>query len=677
MAALGSLVVNLQANIAEFTGAMDKAAYHAAKRMEDMKANVNAAGVAIGAALVAGAGAFAVQMQRVIDSADETGKAAQKLGMTTEALSSLRYAADMSGVSSEQLSSAISKLNKAAADGNGAFKAMGVSVTAADGSLKSSDALLKEVAGKFSQYRDGAEKAALAQDLFGKSGADMIPLLNEGADGISALQAEAESLGIVLGSDVTSAAAAVNDNFTRMKKAQEGVVTQITAGMLPTIQNLTDKMVAAAKNSGLMEQASRTLAAGLKLLVSAGVIVYATFDVAGKALASVAAAMVAASEGEFKRAWEILSIGGQDMADSIRSAVDTVSGIWDESAVKARASAEQPGGGIVAPLVIGATRAQKARQEIDTAARDAARAQQRLMDEGRRVMESVRTPAEVLSAEIVRLGELLQAGAISWETYERAVTKAQDAFDGAAAAAARDNLWTGLMTEEESLAQAYERKKALILNATEVTEIERQELMRRLEEQFAAEREAMEQKRIEGQLANAATLFDGLAGLAKAYGGEQSKAYRVLFAASKAFSIVQATMSIATGLGKAQELGFPANLAAMAQVAAQGAAIMGQIRGTNYAGAFDQGGFIPAGQWGIAGERGPEIIQGPATVTSRVDTARMLENAGRPAQPQNIRIINAFDMQVVDNYLGSDAGEQLIMNTVRRNAGTIQQLVGG
>jgi len=235
----------------------------------------------------------------------------------------------------------------------------------------------------------------------------------------------------------------------------------------------------------------------------------------------------------------------------------------------------------------------------------------------------------------------------------------------------RDSLYNGLLTEEEMILQSYERRKAQILESTAVTETERLELMKRLEEQYSNEMAALEQKRLQAQLASASALFDGLAGLAKSYAGEQSQAYRALFAISKAFSVTQAAMSIATGLAKAQELGFPANLAEMARVAATGAGIIAQINGANFAGAYDKGGNIPAGKIGLVGEYGPELIEGPAKVTSRAETAKMLKGGGEvaPAAPPvvNVRNINVLDPAVVGDYLGSDEGEQLIMNIVQRN----------
>lgn len=242
--------------------------------------------------------------------------------------------------------------------------------------------------------------------------------------------------------------------------------------------------------------------------------------------------------------------------------------------------------------------------------------------------------------------------------------------------AERDSLYNGLLTEEEMLRQSYERRKEDILNSELITAEERMDLMSRLEEQYSNEQAAAETKRIQTQLSTAGALFDGLAGLAKAYGGEQSKAYKTLFAVSKAFSVAQAAMSIATGMAKAQELGFPANLAEMARVAATGAGIVSQISGSNFSGAYDKGGNIPAGKIGLVGEYGPELMEGPAKITSRAETARMLREGNgqeQAAAPPNVNIknINVLDPSVVGDYLSTDDGEQMIMNVVQRNKSTL------
>lgn len=245
----------------------------------------------------------------------------------------------------------------------------------------------------------------------------------------------------------------------------------------------------------------------------------------------------------------------------------------------------------------------------------------------------------------------------------------------------RDALYNGLLTQEEAIKQSYDQRKQDILEATNITEMERQDLLRRLEKQFADERANLEKERIKSQLGAAEQLFGGLADLAKTYGGEQSKAYRVLFSISKAFSVAQAIMSIQTGLAKAQELGFPANLAEMARVAATGAGILATIRGSNISGAYDEGGKIPAGKLGIVGEYGPELVRGPANVTGRKDTADLLGKSEATQTKMDVtvpvRIINILDPELVADYLGSDAGERLVMNTVRKNGDQVRALATG
>ena len=140
----------------------------------------------------------------MIDHADELGKASQKFGVGVEALSGLEYAAKLTDVSFEGLEKGLGKLSKAMLDaaanpaGEAAksFKALGVSATDAQGNLKSTEVLFGDIAEKFSNLQDGAGKTAIAIKLFGKAGADIIPLLNQGKTGIAGMVAEAEKFGI-------------------------------------------------------------------------------------------------------------------------------------------------------------------------------------------------------------------------------------------------------------------------------------------------------------------------------------------------------------------------------------------------------------------------------------------------------------------------------------------------
>lgn len=89
-----------------------------------------------------------------------------------------------------------------------------------------------------------------------------------------------------------------------------------------------------------------------------------------------------------------------------------------------------------------------------------------------------------------------------------------------------------------------------------------------------------------------------------------------------------------------------------------------------FAGAFAKGGKIPDGQFGLVGENGPELIRGPANVTSQMDTAEMIGN-----KPVNIRLVNAFDTSVIDDYFNSPAGEQTYLNIATRNGRKMRQIM--
>lgn len=197
--AAGSIVIDLLMR----TGAFEtdtKRAEAALKRFqktatEQMQAAAIAAGV-LGSA-------FLVLAKDSVDSMDKMNEAAQKTGIAVEALSQLGYAAKMSGVDTESFTSAMVKFNRAIAEGAtgsgnaaAAFKAIGISAA----ELKSSnpDEVLARVAEKFAGYADGATKTALAIAIFGRAGADMIPLLNEGADGLAKMREEGDKLGATI-----------------------------------------------------------------------------------------------------------------------------------------------------------------------------------------------------------------------------------------------------------------------------------------------------------------------------------------------------------------------------------------------------------------------------------------------------------------------------------------------
>jgi lambda family phage tail tape measure protein len=203
---------------------------------------------------------FATMIKSAIDAADQLNKLSQKIGISVESLSTLRFAAQLSDVSLETLqkgikglSQNIAEANTGIGDGAQVFDALGISVRNADGSMKSTEAVLLQVADVFANLEDGAVKTALAVKLFGKSGMDMIPFLNQGAAGITQLTAEAERLGLKLTTETARSAEAFNDNLTALKASSSSLSIALARDFLPELTNITNAMREAANEAGTLK----------------------------------------------------------------------------------------------------------------------------------------------------------------------------------------------------------------------------------------------------------------------------------------------------------------------------------------------------------------------------------------------------------------------------------------
>jgi hypothetical protein len=271
MASLGSLVVSLAMDTAKFTGDIGKAA----RGMDNLAKQAGKIGVALGASVAAGATALGYLVKSSIDAADASSKLAQSVGVTTEELTALTYAADLSGVSQDDLAASLAKLARhaaeAAAGGKGAaavYEAMGIAITDGNGNLRSTTELLGDVAEKFASYENGAAKTALAQDLFGKSGAKLIPFLNSGRAGLKEMADEASKLGLILTTESGVAAEKFNDSLTRLAKVQTGFVNNLTQAMLPALEFVSNDLNNAALRTNGFKDATVDLVQLLsKLLV--------------------------------------------------------------------------------------------------------------------------------------------------------------------------------------------------------------------------------------------------------------------------------------------------------------------------------------------------------------------------------------------------------------------------
>ena len=203
-----------------------------------------AVNVASYAAVGLAVGAVVKSAFSAVDIADEIGKMSQKLGLSTEVLSVLRHEAELADVSFEGLAKGVKALSLSLVDAQrggqesaDAFKDLGINVSEFGTSGSEVNRLLETVADRFKGMEAGATKAALATSLFKRAGLDLIPLLNEGGEGLRSAAKDAERLGIVFSAQDTKNAEAFNDAITKMKAAMLGLGAALTQSGL--LENLT------------------------------------------------------------------------------------------------------------------------------------------------------------------------------------------------------------------------------------------------------------------------------------------------------------------------------------------------------------------------------------------------------------------------------------------------------
>lgn len=231
MAGLGQLVVSLTAETAQFRQAMDRAAYQSQKNFQTITtAAKTAGGILAGVFAIRGVQGF---IQEQINAADAVLKTSQKIGISVDSLSRLNNAAELAGVSSGQLSTSFTRLNKSIADAVGGSKAQvdafeKVGISTKDLKNLSPEEVFNRLSDSFAKSENGAAKTATAVALLGRSGADLIPLLNQGSEALKNYSA-------TFTDDFAKNAEAFNDNITELRQNFSRLAVTIAGPLVSAI----------------------------------------------------------------------------------------------------------------------------------------------------------------------------------------------------------------------------------------------------------------------------------------------------------------------------------------------------------------------------------------------------------------------------------------------------------
>ena len=235
-----------------------------------MKSSMNAMG-SLDAQSLALAGGFAavaaaiVKVEKAMISmtkesasfADNIITLSMQTGQSTQQLQEFAYASELIDVSVDTLQGSLTKLTNNMQDtmngtGNAkaSFEALGVSVTNADGSMRSANDVFYETIDALGQVKNETERDAMSMDIFGRSAQDLNPLIIQGSKTLKAYADEAHNMGYVLDDEALSALGAVDDAYQRLQKTQEGVKNQLAVEFAPYLEEFYGDATQGVKDLG-------------------------------------------------------------------------------------------------------------------------------------------------------------------------------------------------------------------------------------------------------------------------------------------------------------------------------------------------------------------------------------------------------------------------------------------
>lgn len=219
---------------------------------------IAAAAVAIGAAAVAAGKEIWDMANATAEAGDEIEKNSQKVGLSFESYQKWDYAMQLAGTSMSSCTTGLKTLTNTFDDAqNGSagaiqkFERLGLSLDDLKG--KSREEIFSATVAALQNVSDETERAALANDMFGKSGQDLLPLLNQSTEATQALLEEAEQYGMVMSDDAVKASAAFQDSLSKMKGTMNGLKNSIVGELLPGITQIMDgfsDLVSGNENAG-------------------------------------------------------------------------------------------------------------------------------------------------------------------------------------------------------------------------------------------------------------------------------------------------------------------------------------------------------------------------------------------------------------------------------------------
>ena len=223
---------------------------------------------AVGAGLTAASGAILGPLTAAVnvfsDLGDAVHKMAARTGMSAEAVSELAHAAGLSGTNIPTLETGVRRMQQTIGEA-----AMGVTMakdalaslglSASDVASQSPDQQLATIADRMAAIEDPAMRTAIAMDIFGRSGTQLLPMFANGAAGMQAMRDQAQALGLTISTDAANSAAKLTDALGTMWSALKAVTLNIGSALAPIVTDAADRISAIAASITKFAQKNQQL----------------------------------------------------------------------------------------------------------------------------------------------------------------------------------------------------------------------------------------------------------------------------------------------------------------------------------------------------------------------------------------------------------------------------------
>ena len=274
------------------------------------------------------ASAFTRFIKGAIDSADAFGKMSDQTGIAANKLQAYVNAGKLAGVEQATIDKGLRRLaqsmreaDQGIATYSDSYKALGISVRDVDGNLKKSETVLGEIADRFADMPDGATKAALAMEIFGRSGASLINLLNGGKTALEEFNYETSE-------NFAEIAEFFNDHIAVLTIRFDGFRKQLADQLLPTLNNLLMMFSNIFSSEQDFTTFFTTIEVGLKVISTAVFGTVAGFRFLITTIKQVATGVGELAQGNFSAAVEALGEGLTETSEQFKKDMEVFTKIW-------------------------------------------------------------------------------------------------------------------------------------------------------------------------------------------------------------------------------------------------------------------------------------------------------------------------------------------------------------